>query len=455
MDDLDVVIVGGGFTGMAAAAALADGARRVTVLEARSGPDPRFRGELIHPPGVRDLGALGLLGAIRARGGADVVGFAMLPEDRARPVLLPYDPTSAGSEVGFAIEHARMVDAMRAEVSRRPGVTLRFGERVSSVLREGGRVVGVRTERGESLRAKLTVVAEGRLSRLRSELGLEGRSDLLSYSVALLAEGGQLPHPGHGHVVLGGPGPVLAYPIKDAVRFCIDVPVDTDRGRAAITRRLREEYAPKLPAVLRDTLLSALDRAPFELCASQQVRTDRCITPGAALVGDAGGCSHPLTAAGMTLCLNDVRTLARSLDAERDAPRVDAGVDRALTVYERQRYRYARVRELLTERLYDIFLGHDPGLRAIRSGVLDYWEDTMRARDASMALLSGKRADMVGLTQEFARVYGYAARTALRATDARGPRSLAARVELLGRVTGATASLVHRAAVTTARELMR
>src|SRR5262249_51135024 len=56
MDRADIVIVGGGFAGMCAARALTRvGHPRVIVLEARTGTDPRFRGELIHPPGVRVL----------------------------------------------------------------------------------------------------------------------------------------------------------------------------------------------------------------------------------------------------------------------------------------------------------------------------------------------------------------------------------------------------------------
>ena len=46
----DVVIVGAGVTGCAMAAALAGGARRILMLEARKGHKPRFAGELIHPP---------------------------------------------------------------------------------------------------------------------------------------------------------------------------------------------------------------------------------------------------------------------------------------------------------------------------------------------------------------------------------------------------------------------
>src|SRR5580693_6582645 len=64
MERADVVVVGGGFSGMCAAAALSAGGRRVIALEARTGPDPRFRGELIHPPGVAALASLGMLGPL-------------------------------------------------------------------------------------------------------------------------------------------------------------------------------------------------------------------------------------------------------------------------------------------------------------------------------------------------------------------------------------------------------
>src|SRR5437773_2290363 len=91
MTAADVVIVGGGFVGMAAAAALADGGRRVVVLEARAGKDPRFRGELIHPHGAAVLGELGLRAPLAREGSAPVDGFAVVPGAGCPAVLLPYD----------------------------------------------------------------------------------------------------------------------------------------------------------------------------------------------------------------------------------------------------------------------------------------------------------------------------------------------------------------------------
>lgn len=449
LERFDVVIVGGGFTGVALAAALADGRRRIAVLEARAGRNVQFRGELIHPPGVRDLDALGLLAPLRRAGGTEVSGFAVIPDVDAPAVTLPYDPTPGSAAVrGFAMEHPEMVEALRAEASRRPGVEVRLGERVTEVIREDARVAGVRTASGRTYRAGLTLIAEGRNSQLRAMLGLDGETRLLSYSTTALARDAALPVPGHGHVVIGPPGPLLAYPIGDAVRFCIDVPTDTPKGRAAFEARLRGEYIPKVPRLLGEALARALDEGTLEICATHQVRTTRCVAPGAALVGDAGGCSHPLTATGMTSCLNDVRTLAAALDEEH-------GVDLALRRFERARYRYARAREVLTERLYEVFLGRDPGNLALRDGMLDYWQDTARARVASMALLSGQRHDALGFAKEFATVFSYAARAAVRRSDRAGATTLGDRAAVLRAVSVAAAETLARSSVTVAREMLR
>lgn len=447
----DLLIVGGGFTGMALAAALSDGRREVVVLEARTGPSLAFRGELLHPPGARALDLLGFLPEMRRAGGTDVQGFAVLPGLARDAVTLPYDPAPHGGGPGFAMDHQQMVDVMRQVIDRRPRVELRTGERATELLREGGRVVGVRTAKGREYRAKLTLIAEGRLSKLRAKLGLDGEMRLLSYSAALLAKGANLPVPGHGHVVLGAPGPLLAYPIGGAVRFCVDVPTDTGRGPGALEQRLRDEYAPALPRAMRDAMLGALDAGTLQVCATQQLRTSRCVVPGAALVGDAVGCSHPITAAGMTICLNDVRTLASSLEGCGQAE----GFDAALGRYERQRYRYVRARELFTERLYEVFLGKSEGTLALREGMLDYWQDTARARGASMDLLAGRSTSVVRFARELTSVVGYAARAALRREGSTGPRPLGARARIVADLSRATLDTLLRSSKTVLAEALQ
>ena len=405
----DVVIVGGGFVGCAAAAALTDGRRRVMLLEARAGADPRFRGELIHPHGVAVLERLGLRAPLARAGGFDVRGFAVVPGEDAEAVLLPYDDVAGRPRRGLSMDHHEMVASLRAQVSSRAGVELRTGARVTGLVREGDRILGVETADGERILAGLTVVAEGRHSKLRGLLGIAEEVRLLSFTAALLLDDVEVPHARHGHVFLGAPGPVLAYAIGPGrVRMCIDIPASAEKGREAILALLRSAYAPFIPQPLRAAMLRAASADSLEICANHAIHTRRVAGPGVALVGDSGGCCHPLTATGLTTGLNDVQVLAEELNAG-DWARDGAGIDTALLRYQRRRYRFVRARELLADALYEVFRGAETGPLAVRNGIIRYWQGSARARMASMALLSGQESRLTAFLAEYARVVGRSA----------------------------------------------
>lgn len=441
----DVVIVGGGFVGCAAAAALADGRRRVVVLEARAGADPRFRGELIHPHGVAVLEGLGLHAPLARAGGFDVRGFAVVPGEGAEAVLLPYD-VAGRPRRGLSMDHHEMVASLRAQVSARPGVEFRTGERVTGVVREQGRIVGVETADGERVLADLTIVAEGRHSKLRGLLGIAQEVRLLSFTAALLLDDVEVPHARHGHVFLGAPGPVLAYAIGEGrVRMCVDIPASVEKGREAILALLRAAYAPFIPEPLRAAMLRAASADSLEICANHAIHTRRCAAPGVALVGDSGGCCHPLTATGLTTGLNDVLVLAEELNAA-SAGADGAGVDAALLRYQRRRYRFVRARELLADALYEVFRGADQGPLAVRNGIIRYWQGSARARQASMALLSGQESRLTAFLSEYARVVGRSAYGVLHG-DGEDP-SMSARAASLSGLLRLSYSKIERSLVT-------
>jgi 2-polyprenyl-6-methoxyphenol hydroxylase-like FAD-dependent oxidoreductase len=408
----DVVIVGGGFAGLCAARALADGRRRIVVLEARTGTDPRFRGELMHPPAVEILSQLGLLEPLLDAGGVMVDGFAVVLADGKPPVTLPYSEIGDGAGKGFSMEHPKMVACFRREVAKDPGVTLRTGVRVSEVIHENGAVAGVRTDRGEEIRAPLTVVADGRHSKVRKALDFPEDTRLLSYTAAVLVDDGELPRPGHGHVFYGVGGPILAYPIDGGrVRMCLDIPLDTVKGKEAVNAYLRQHCAPHVPEPLRSGMLRAIEVRETEMCATHSIHTRRCTAPGVVLVGDSCGCSHPITAAGMMIALKDIRALAEELD--KGGP-----LDAALVRYQNRRYEFVRAREILAEGLYDVFAGGDDGARAMRNGLFRYWTSGARARAASMSLLSGHESRLRAFIAEYLSVIGESAVSVLGGADA-------------------------------------
>jgi squalene monooxygenase len=174
-------------------------------------------------------------------------------------------------------------------------------------------------------------------------------------------------------------------------------------------------------------MLRALAEEHVEICANHAVKTHRCTAPGVALVGDSGGCSHPLTAAGMTIALNDIRILATELD--RGGPR-PASIDPALVRYEARRYDYVRAREILAEGLYDVFRRGDDGARAMRGGLFRYWTSGPRARAASLSLLSGRESRLRAFVAEYLWVVGASAAGVLggatEAPEAGGRRALVA-----------------------------
>jgi squalene monooxygenase len=447
-DTPDVLIVGGGFVGLAAAAALDDTGARVTILEACRGPNPAFRGELIHPRGVRALSALRLLDPLLDAGGVRVPGFAVFPPQCVDAILLPY---RAG--FGLALDHEMLVAAMSRGLASRPRVTIKRGARVEDLLLEHGRVVGVRLGDGDQHRAPLVVGADGRHSRVRRLAGIPVSTELLSYSVALALDraAGALARASHGHVFVDGPGPTLAYPCgHDRVRMCIDVPRDAAKGDRKLRALLREHYVPRLrPTELQAAMLDALERNPLAGAANHAITTHACAGPGIALVGDAGGCSHPITATGMTTGLHDVVTLAACIGRH--------GLnDEALGAYQRSRYRFVRAREAFTYALYDALRGASPGAAVLREGMFAYWQGAERARTASMDVLCGDDERVTTFVAEYLRVVarsGLRAGRGLATVDGRNRRAAAARLRaLLGTAASALKVAVKKAGSTLALE---
>ncbi|RYZ43597.1 MAG: hypothetical protein EOO71_02895 [Myxococcaceae bacterium] len=116
MEDVDVVVVGGGPAGCAAAAALAD--LKLSVLQVDAGVDrhKQLAGERLHPTGVRDLRVLGLGAVVDAWRSETVRGFAVHFQAPARTITLPYGK----GVTGLSLEHC----AHKRRPAQRTRVTL-------------------------------------------------------------------------------------------------------------------------------------------------------------------------------------------------------------------------------------------------------------------------------------------------------------------------------------------
>jgi squalene monooxygenase len=410
----DAVVVGAGTGGCAVAAALAGLGLEVLVVEAGMDRSRQLAGELLHPSGAADLRLLGFEEALQKAVVVPVKGFAVVDATAsAAPstCLLPYGALGEG----VAMEHSALVAALQARLSGLAGVTLWDSSRVVRVARNDGQGVEVEVTRpdGQQARvsARLLVAADGRGSRVRSLLGIEEENLRLSSMSGTLVDSSHLPHPGFGHLFVGGPAPVLAYAIsRQQARVMIDLPTGSD----PTTPVRQPEYLRALPEALREAVRVALqDGRP--LVSANFTRLPKVVSRGAAvLVGDSAGCCHPLSASGMSSCTQDALALQSALrEARQDIPA-------ALARYALVRRGPQRTRLSLASALYRCFSEESPEMAALRQGIIRYWTRSPSGRDASMALLSTRESRMWVMSLEYARVVGHSFIALARRFAARG-----------------------------------
>ncbi len=410
--DFDVIVIGAGPAGCATTLAFARRGARVLLLEANPDAANRLAGEWLHPGAVEGLAALGV--DLRAQGKFESGrGFTVFPEDGSDAIKLPYwhsrggydarakreEPLgddsattadingSAGSSArGWSGEHRGLVDRLRAEVSDYSDVTFLDDARVLSI---DGQNVSYRQKSRDVMlwaTAALIVGADGRSSRVRSALGLSSDTTTLSRMAGLRLSGIEMPFEGYGHVLLGGPGPILGYRIgEDQVRLCIDLPNDLPTDAAT----LWDAYSPVLPEAMRSAFRRELLNGRIQWAANQARPRTSYGRPGLCLIGDSVGFRHPLTAAGITLGVCDGARLAEEPDFFR---------------WKRSRESETRVAEMLGGVLYEVFSTESETTVAMRRGIYDLWRGSEQERFRTMRYLSGEPHQLAPFAKTFARV---------------------------------------------------
>jgi len=398
--DSDVLVVGGGSAGCASAAALSADGLRVLVADAGIHRSKQLAGELLHPDGLQDLEALGLGGGLWSSGAQVIRGFAVI--DAAGPrdsvCLLPYP----GGEKGLALEHAALVEPLLTQLEGRSGITLWRQARLTAINRNDGSAIEATISRSDGehrVRAKLIVGADGRASAVRRLLNIDEDREKLSSMLGLLVAANHLPHPGFGHLFIGGLAPVLAYAISnDQARVMIDVPSGTDSEALFASA----EILAGLPESLREAVKSSLGSGKVLWAANETRLPKQVAVHRAVLVGDAAGCCHPLSASGLASSTRDARVLQKSIqESAHDIPR-------AVQLYVQRRRAAQRTRIALASALYRTFTERTPEMAALRVGLFRYWGRSRNGRDVSMALLSTRESRMRIMAQEYARAVGHA-----------------------------------------------
>ncbi len=362
----DVAIVGAGPVGSLCALVHARKGARVALLEANPNASKRMAGEWLHPPAVRMLREVGIRLDTQPLSTTGK-GFVVFPEDNSEPIVLPYPE----GLYGLACEHAAIVSNLREAIENEPGVDFIPHARVRAV--EDERVTYTCNGVDKSIIVARIVGADGRASIVRRSLGLSIKPKTCSRMMGVTLRGESLPLEGYGHVLCGGPGPILMYRLgEDCVRVIVDVPSDgwTPGDRIGF---LSDSFAGVLPETLRPAFVEALRAGQFQAATNELSPRVTYGNSRRVLIGDAAGHYHPMTAVGMTLGFGDALTLAEGKDFHD---------------FTTKRFQATHTPELLAMELYETFADHRAEAVAVRHAIYHRWRASSAFRNRTMRLLA-------------------------------------------------------------------
>jgi 2-polyprenyl-6-methoxyphenol hydroxylase-like FAD-dependent oxidoreductase len=312
-------VVGGGPAGMVLGLLLAMQGVDVVVLEKHTDFLRDFRGDTVHPSTLRLLDELGLaeaflrlphqeiprIGVTTDAGTFAVADFTRLP---GRFPFLTFVP------------QWDFLDFLADEARGLPAFSLRMGTEAVGLLREDGRVVGVRyrTRDGTEgeIRAALTVSADGRNSRLRAESGLRLRDFGAPIDVLWF----RLPEaPGDRGPSFGGMGRIsrgrmmVMIDRGDYRQTAYVVPKDGFAAlRDAGIESFRAELSRLVPA-MSGAIATLHDWDQVSVLSVRVDRLTRWHRPGLLVIGDAAHAMSPIGGVGINLAVQDAAAAARLL----------------------------------------------------------------------------------------------------------------------------------------------
>ncbi|MEM9171214.1 MAG: FAD-dependent oxidoreductase [Pseudomonadota bacterium] len=329
----DVIVVGGGMVGGAAAIGLAQRGLQVLLLEARA-PKPFVADQ---PPDLRvsalNLGSQQLLSSLGVWD--TVAGMRMNPyrrlsvwEDQGR---CDFSADELGLEqIGYFVENRLLQLALLEHAGRFDNLTLVTGETVQSLkLGETAQLV---LSDGRFINAKWVIAADGANSSLRQMAGIGTRG--WRYAQQVLAVG--VKTTGRDQDItwqqFTPSGPMAFLPMYDQFAELIwyHSPSQIERLKSLQPDALADEIRRTFPPQLDD--FEIVHHASFPI---QRLHAKRYWQDNLVLVGDAAHSINPLAGQGVNLGFKDVKALLHFVDTDKPMS-ADADLASMFRAYERR-----------------------------------------------------------------------------------------------------------------------
>jgi len=306
----DVLIVGLGPGGAAAAIRLARAGLRVIAVDRAAFPRDKICSEFMSPETVRQLGLLGVLPEVLRHAvplhGTRVFG----PRGSSLTGLFAKAVPQAPDMAGISLPR-RILDAILVDAARRAGVEVLERTRLTDLIRDGGRVAGgivTQSSRVTPIRARLVIGADGLHSVTARLLGGRRFEPLRRY--------GFVAH------VAGVPGLALTEMHVAPGCYVGLNRIGTDLANVAVVASHREIRAGRrTPAEFFFQIIDRFERVrgrvtpesvvrPVMVTGPFAVRSRQVVTDGALLLGDAADFFDPFTGEGICTALRGAELAA-------------------------------------------------------------------------------------------------------------------------------------------------
>jgi len=373
MDRFDIVIAGGGVTGLSLALALRRvlrGSISVALVDAASNRDDD-RAFAFSAGSKRMLDTLGVWEAIEpdAQPIHEMVITDSRLDDPVRPVFLTFGgEASPGEPFAYMIPEQSVIRALEGALAS-TGITHIPGH-VSEARASGGSSVA-KLSNGTEVRASLVVACDGAKSKLREDAGIGWVHWPYQQSGIVATIGHEREHYGRAEEHFLPSGPFAMLPLTGN-RFTMVWTEATERARSVLQRDnadILAEIEKRVGYRLGELNLLSRPRAyPLGFGLARRFGAERL-----ALVGDAAHLIHPIAGQGLNLGLRDVAALAE-LIADQAALGLDIGDKPVIDAYEQTRRADTVAMSMVTDGLNRLFSNDAMPVRLARDfglGVVD------------------------------------------------------------------------------------
>lgn len=362
----NVVIVGGGLTGLGLAIALAQGGLAVTVLD----KDAFETQNLPQADGRVSALSLGSRRLLENIGVWDrIVEFAepildIVVQDKHSPIMVHYDHREVGDEpMGHIVENRHTRMGLQQRAAELPLINVMAPAMWTEVENTPSGAV-VHLADGRRISTQLIVAADGKFSKLREKAGIQIIKTDYRQTAIVATIGHKKPHQGLARENFLPAGPFAILPMQGNRSSLVWVEPPA-RARAMLTLP-REEQEAQIKQRVGDYLgnlwlESPLFSYPLMLILAKQFYAGRV-----ALVGDAAHGMHPVAGQGVNLGYRDVAALAEILI---DAAKIgqDIGSHAVMERYQQSRRADAVTMLGVTDGIVRLFSNHNPLLKLARN----------------------------------------------------------------------------------------